>query len=242
MERSINKLLFFTLIGALFFGGLAFLFRNAKHSSVQQGDIAFELCEYIDVDLQRLPVTIVPYDGNGIRAVYKNDLPLDMETGDNRLSITESKELVISFFAGRESEFALTLYLPEHSYREISVYTGTGSVNVGRIDSEKMILGTETGDIVCENAVSLLDISTTSGFISADFDYIADGTEILSRKGDVLISLPIGASAAVDFDTKSGQCFTDLWNGKPHGSFLYSFNGGGNKIHATVERGALTIN
>lgn len=241
MEKSINKLLFFTFIGAVFFGGLAFLFRNAKHDSIQQGDVNFELCEYIDIDLQKMPVKMIPYDGDDIRIVYKNDLPLDMTVGDNRLSITESKELVFSFFAGRESEFGITLYLPELSYREISVYTGTGDINVGRIDSGKMILGTETGDIVCNQAVSLLSVSTTSGFIAANIDYVVNGTEILSRRGDVLISLPTGASAAVDFETESGQCITELWNGKPHGSYSYSFNGGSDRIHAVVEKGTLTI-
>lgn len=241
MEKIINKLLVLTLAGAVFFGAVTFLFRNARHDSVQQDNLIFDMCEYIDIDLQRLPVSLAPYDGDKIQIVYKNDLPLDFEPGDNRLSITESKKLVVSLFAGRESEFGLTLYLPERNYREISVYTGTGNVNVGRVDSAKMTIGTETGDITCENAVSLLNLSTTSGFISVGFDYVVTESEILSRKGDVLLELPEGASAAVDFQTDEGQCITDLNMGNPYENCLYSFNGGNSKIHAIVQRGTLTI-
>lgn len=241
MEKIVNKLLVITLSGAVFFGFVTFLFRNARHDSVQQDNLIFDMCEYIDIDLQRLPVSLIPYDESRIRIEYKNDLPLDFELGDNRLSITESKKIVVSLFAGRDSEFGLTLYLPEQIYREISVYTGTGNVNVGRVDSSKMTIGTETGDIYCGNAVSLMNLSTTSGYISVDFDYVVSETEILSRNGDVLLKLPEGASAAVDFETDEGQCLTNLNLGNPYGNSLYSFNGGKNRIHAIVQKGTLTI-
>ena len=44
---------------------------------------------------------------------YKNEVPLALELGDNRLTIRESEEFVISLFAGSEAEFGLYLYLPE---------------------------------------------------------------------------------------------------------------------------------
>lgn len=242
MEKSVNKLLAFTLICGIFFAGITFLFRNAEHDSISEGDRSFPLCEYIDVSLARLPVTVVPYDGEKIRAAYKNDLPLDFELGDNSLTITESNKFVVSLFAGKRAEFVLTLYLPQHIYREISIYTGAGSVTIGRVDCERTRLATESGNITCENTVALTNITTTSGFVDVDFENIVDGCEILSRRGDAKITVPEGSSMAVDFETDSGKCETELWKGDPYGSRFYGYNGGNRVIHAVIERGTLTIN
>lgn len=242
MEKSINRLLIFTLICGIFFAGITFLFRNAEHDSVSEGNRVFPLCEYIDITLARLPVTVIPYDGEEIRAEYKNDLPLEFGQGDNSITIAESNRFVVSLFAGKRAEFALTLYLPRHSYREITIYTGAGSIDFGRVDSKQISLATESGDITCEKTVALINITTTSGFIDVDFENLVDGCEIHSRKGDAKISIPGEASAAVDFETDSGKCETELWNGDPYGSRFYGYNGGERVIHALIERGTLEVN
>lgn len=241
MERIVNKLLAVTLIGALLFGGIAYLLRDSKHDAVSQGEHCFDICDYVYIDLQRLDVVIIPYDGDEIRVSYKNDLPLSFDTGDNSLSITESKDFVVSLFAGSESEFGLYLYLPGRSYREISVTTGIGNVKIGRVDSGQLDVLTETGDIVCESVVSMCRLTTTSGFISMDFEAVMSGTEILSRRGNAEMFFPPESSVAVDFQTETGECITDLWTGQTYGSHVYGFNGGDKLIYATVERGTLTI-
>ncbi len=241
MEKKINKLLAVTLIGALFFGGIAFLLRNSKHDTVSQGENYFDICDYIEIDLQSLDVTVIPSSDDEIRVSYKNALPLAFELGDNSLSITESKDFVVSLFAGSESEFGLYLFLPNRSYRELSITTGTGNVKIGRVDSERMNVLTETGDIVCEDMVSLSRLTTTDGYISVNFEAVMSGTEILSRRGDAEITLPDNGSTAVDFRTEEGECVTDLWAGQFYGSHVYSMNGGDKLIYATVERGSLTI-
>lgn len=242
MKKVINRLLVFTLVCGIFFGAMAFLFRNAKHDSISSGDKTFPLCEYIDVSLSRLPVTIVPYEGEEIRVTYQNDLPLDFELGDNKLTITESSRFVISLFAGHKADFSLNMYLPRHVYREISVYTGSGSLEMGRIDGEKLDLTTESGDITCTDVIALTSITTTSGYISANFENIVSGSTIFSRKGDAAAAFPEGSSVAVDFETDSGACVTDLWNGDTHGSRVYSSNGGENTVKAVFEQGTLTLN
>lgn len=242
MERKINKLLAVTFIGAVFFGTIAFLLRNSKHDTVSQGENYFDVCDYIEIDLQSLDVTIIPSDEDEIRVSYKNDLPLDFGFGDNSLSITESKDFVVSLFAGSESEFGLYLFLPKRSYREVSVTTGTGDVRIGRVDSGQLNILTETGDIDCEDMVSLCRLTTTSGFISVNFEAVMSGTEILSRRGSAKMTIPSDDSITVDFRTEEGECVTDLWAGQFYGSHMYSLNGGGKLIYATVERGTLTIN
>ena len=226
---------------AALFGGIAYLLRNTEHDTVAEGERSFDVYEYIDIDLQRLDVTMIPYDGEEIRVSYKNNLPLAFDIGDNRLSITESEDFVVSLFAGKESEFGLYLYLPRRSFRDITINGGTGDVKIGRVDSSRISVLTESGDIICEDMVSLGRLTTTSGYISVDFEYIVPETEIFSRKGNVDIALPEEDSVAVDFKTDFGECFTDLWNGHAYGDHTYSFNGGDRVIHATVENGTLTI-
>lgn len=241
MERIVNKMLAVTFVCAAVFGLIAFMLRNTDHDIVAQGEEEFELYEYIDIDLQRLDVTVIPYDGERIRVTYKNDLPLAFEIGDNRLSITESTDFVVSLFAGRESEFGLYLYLPRRSFRDISIITGIGDVKIGRVDSRELTVLTESGDILCEDMVSLGKLTTTSGYINVNFEYVIPETEILSRRGDVDIKLPPESSVSVDFQTDTGECHTDLWSGQVYESRVYSFNGGDAHITAAVERGILTI-
>lgn len=179
MEKKVNKLLAVTFVLALLFGGCAYLFRNSEHDAIAEGEREFEVYEYIDVDLQRLSVTVIPYDGETLSVRYKNDLPLDFEIGDNRLSITESNDFVVSLFAGRESEYGLYLYIPKVSMRDIRIITGLGDVKIGKLDCQKLTVLTESGDIQCEDTISLCRLTTTSGHISVDFENVANGCELL---------------------------------------------------------------
>lgn len=241
MEKKINRAIVVTMLCAVLFAGIAFLFRNSPYETAASADKTFDMCEYIEVDLLRLNVEIAPYDGDEIRICYKNDLPLEIKHGDNRLTISESDRFVVSLFPGAGVEFGLEIYLPEKSYREISVSNGSGSVDIGRIDSRKLVVSTESGNIFCRDTVSQCNIATEEGYISADFETVIDGCEIQSRKGNAEIFIPEKSSVAVDFETEKGECETDLYIGEVHGSYKYSWSGGDNCIHAIVQQGKLTI-
>lgn len=241
MEKIVNRLLLATLVLAAVFGALAYHFRDAEHDSAAGGEYTLPMCEYIDIDLTGLPVTVIPCDESRIRVVYENDLPLSLDMGDNRLTITESDRFVVSLFTGGGERFGLYLYLPREIYREISIYTGSGDVKVGGVECQRLTAITDSGNITCEQTVSMINLSTTGGFISVDFDRIASGSEILSQNGGAEFIIPKGSSLAVDFDTETGYCETELWNGFIPGSYMYSFNGGDKLIHATLGKGVLTI-
>ena len=98
------------------------------------------------------------------------------------MSITAGSDFVVSLFAGRESEFGLYLYLPRRSFRDITIITGLGDVKIGRVDSRELTVLTESGDILCEDMVSLGKLTTTSGYININFEYVISETEILSRR------------------------------------------------------------
>lgn len=241
MEKAVNRLLIFSLLAALAFGALTYKFRNADHDSLFEEAYAFDLCEYIDVDVSRMSVMLIPYDEPTISVAYRNDKPLEFEVGDNRLSITESNGFVVSLFAGDESEFSLCLYLPKTAYREISVYTGTGNITAGRVDALSLTACTGSGNIICDDAISRLNLSTISGKMDVDFEMVAEGTEINSRRGNVNFTVPPESRFTLDFDTKTGLCDCVLNHGSPMGTYQYVFNGGGNLVSAYVEQGILTI-
>lgn len=241
MEKKINVLLAVTAVLTIIFGGLAYYFRDAEHDSAQTGDAAFPMCEYIDIEILRLDVEIIPYDGKNIRVKYKNEVPLDLELGDNRLTVRESEEFVISLFAGSEAEFGLYLYLPEEKYREITVYTGGGNVSVHGAECEKMTVITNGGDISVENNVSLVNLVTSTGNIRLDFAEVVQDSSVQSRSGNADIFIPKDSSVALDFETDTGECVTELFKGSVYGSYKYSFNGGRRSVFASLESGTLTI-
>ncbi len=241
MEKVVNRLLIVTLAAALIFGALTYKFKDAEHDSAYREDLNFTLCEYIDIELKQLDVTVVPYDGELIGVSYTSNLPLAFNLGDNRLIITESEKFMISLFTGSDTKYGLNLYLPRTAFREISVYTGTGNVNIGRVDSGVISVLTNTGDIFCDNTVSRVSLSTSTGFIRLDFDTVVSGTDIFSRNGNVDLSLPKKSSVKVNFETETGECSTDLWNGAVQGSYAYGFNGGDRLINATLNTGILKI-
>ncbi len=241
MEKVINRLMIVTLAAAILFGAAAYHFRNAEHDSVFREELSFSMCEYIDIDLLKLPVTVIPYEKDKISVSYASDLPLVFSTGDNLLKITESEEFVISLFTEGSKDFGLYLYLPQTLFRDISIYTGTGSVKVGRVDCHNLSVITNSGDILCENLLSRGRFTTTSGRISINYDEIVTEIEIFSRKGSVDLDFPKKSSVSVEFETLSGTCSTDMWGGSVTGSHVYSFNGGKNVIKATLEEGTLTI-
>ena len=241
MEKVINRLMIITLAAAVLFGALTFHFRNAEHDSVFREELSFPMCEYIDINLPGLPVTVIPYDGEKISVEYTSDLPLEFSMGDNLLRVAESKKFIISLFTERGTDFGLYIYLPDKLFRDISLYSGTGNINIGRVGCHNLSAITNSGDILCDNLLSHGSFTTSSGRITVNYREIITEAEIFSRNGDVELTFPKNSSVAVDFETHTGSCVTDLWDNFVTGSYLYSFNGGRRVIKATLESGTLTI-
>lgn len=242
MEKIVNRLLIVSLILAAVFGGLAYMFRNYPHASAAGGEFTFPLQQYLDIDLQRLDVSLIPYDGEEIILEYKNDRPLEVEIGDNELKIVESDKFIVSLFAGSEAEFGVKIYLPRTDYREVSLYTSSGNVSVGELNCKKLSVITESGDITLKGVTYPFTLSTTGGAVYADIYELIDGSEILDREGDVELIIPPDISFAVDFATRDGLCVSELIRKQIYGDFLYSFNGGKQQISVTAEHGTLTFN
>lgn len=241
MEKIINRCLVVSLILSVLFGVLAYLTRNEPHASEAGGEFTFPLLEYLDIDLQLLDVELIPYDGEEITVEYKNDRPLDMEIGDNTLTITESDTFIVSLFAGKESEFGLTIYLPRTAYRDIAIYTGTGNISVRGVECKKLSAVTDSGDIEIDDMSYLASLVTTDGSIRADITTLVRDTDILNRNGNIDITIPRESSVSIDFRTKDGECRTDKISGQIHGDYVYAWNGGRTRIGITAEHGIFTV-
>ncbi len=242
MKRAVlHRWLIITGAAAAAFAAAAVMIPGESLGSARQGDDYFPLCEYINVDLLKTPVTVIPYDGDRIHLLWKNDVPLTADIGDNSLTISESSEFVVSLFAGDTGDYGMKLYLPREYYRDIVIYTATGDVAIGDVDSDRITVVTNSGDILSENTRSLCSLATGSGDIRLDFYSVIAGSSIQSRTGNAEIIFPEGSSVALDFETDTGELKTDLIGGSYPGSYMYSINGGGNLIHASLESGSLTM-
>lgn len=239
-EKIINRWLIVTFIAAAAFVIPALVFRGESLGTAIHGDEEFPLCEYISIDLLKTDVTIIPTQSDKIRFVWQNDVPLTAKTGDNSLEITESGEFVISLMAD-SSDYGMTLYLPQEYYRDILIYTVSGDVRLGAVDSDKINVVTNSGNILSENTRSMCSLVSSTGDITLDFYRVIPGSGVQSRKGNAEIIFPKGSSVALDFETESGMVETTLIGGHYPGSYLYSFNGGGNLIHAALETGTLKL-
>lgn len=236
-----NRWLIITGLLAVIAAAALFLFPGDSLGSAKQGDERFPLCEYISIDLLKTDVEIIPWEEDEIRLSWRNDVPLTAEVGDNSLTITESSEFVISLFAGDASDYGMYLYLPREYYRNILIYTSSGDVTLGNVDSEKITVVTNSGNIRSEDTRSLCSLSTGSGDILLDFYSVITGSSIQSRTGSAELVFPRGSSVALDFETDIGELKTDLISGSFPGSHMYSFSGGAHLIHASLEQGILTV-
>ncbi len=240
MERAIDRWMLITAVAAVALAMCAFLFRSESKSAALEEELTLPLCEYIEIDVLKLDVMLMPTDEDDILIRYKSEVPLTIDTGDNSLSISESDEFVISLFAD-DDDLGLYVYLPDEIYREVIVYTTSGSVKMGGINSEKITVVTNSGDILSEDTKSLVDLISGTGNVTLEFGTIVPESSVQLRKGNAEVVIPKGTPISIDFETDSGRLSSDMFSGSYKGSYIYSFNGGEQLIHATLDSGELRI-
>ena len=77
MKRAVlHRWLIITGGLAAAFAAAAVLVPGESLGSAREGNEEFPLCEYINVDLLSIPVSVIPYDGDRIRFHWRNDVPL----------------------------------------------------------------------------------------------------------------------------------------------------------------------
>ncbi len=242
MNRAINIWLTVTAVLSLIFGGCLWYFRDSEGTAqYYEGRNTVEVCDNIELDMIKTDVQLIPYDGEELLFEYKSTVPISVLKGDNRLVVKESDEFQLSFFTGDEAQFVFTLYLPKRIYKSITVYNSSGDVHIGRIDSDLVTTVTKSGGILATHTRSLMKLTSGSGDILLDFESVVADSSISTRSGNAELIFPKGSSVALSYETETGSFECDLISGSVEGSYMYSFRGGNNLIHADVETGIFTV-
>lgn len=241
MSRAIDRWLIFTALLTLVFGVLLWLNRDAEsNASYFEGSNSVELCQYIELDMLKTDVQLIPYNGSKIKFEYKSLVPIEVLLGDNRLIVNESDELSVSFLTGDSSQFFFKLYLPKETYRSVIVYTSSGNVDIGAVKAEAVSIVTNSGNVAAYGTRSPVSLVSGSGDILLDFEQVTDSS-LETRSGNAQIRFPEGSSVALSYETDTGSFHTDLMDINIKGSYMYSFSGGEKLITASVLQGILTL-
>ncbi len=242
MDRAINRWLIVTALLTVIFGVLLWNNRSATgNAEYYEGSNTVNLCEYIEFNMLKTDIELIPYSGDRIKFEYKSIVPITVLTGDNRLVINESDEIKVSFMTDERSDFVFRLYLPRHMYRSIIVYSTSASVMLDGVRCEAVSVITKSGDISSVNTNSKVQLTSGSGDIFLDFAQVLPDCSVITRNGDAEIRFPEGSSVALSYETDTGSFRSELLTADIKGSYMYSFSGGENLILAEVERGMLTV-
>ena len=242
MGRRFNCWLIVMGALTLVFGVCTWLFRDSRgNADFYEGSNTVEMCDVIELDLLKCSVELIPYDGDEIRFEYRSLVPIVVMKGDNRLVVTESDEFKLSFLTGDETEFGFMLYLPEHVYDSVTVYTSSGSVSANGISADQLNIITKSGNIDVEGCDGLVRLTSGTGDVTLSFDEITEGSGVEVRSGDAEIIIPEGSSVALSYETETGEFKSDMISGSVDGSYMFSFSGGERLIYADVATGTLTV-
>lgn len=242
MGRTFNRWLI--VMGALtvVFGVCTWLLRDSRgNAEFYEGSNTVEVCDVIELNLLKCSAELIPYDGDEIRFEYKSVVPISVLKGDNRLVVEESDEFKLSFLVDDETGFGFRLYLPERVYDDVTVYTSSGAVTAEGISAEQLSIVTKSGNIDVGGCSGLVRLTSGTGDVRLAFDEITAGSGIEARSGNAEIILPEGSSAALSYETETGEFRSDMISGSVDGSYMFSFNGGERLIYADVSAGRLTV-
>ena len=78
MNKTINRWIVITALLGLIFAAAAVLIKSESSSTASAVEY-IPRCEYINIDLLRLDVAVIPCDELKITRDYTNDIPLDIE-------------------------------------------------------------------------------------------------------------------------------------------------------------------
>ncbi|MCL1903005.1 MAG: DUF4097 domain-containing protein [Oscillospiraceae bacterium] len=142
IRKSIDnqKKLLFILIGVSLISGVLALAVQLLfgESSVYRGEIYIELNPdirpIVNINTAGIPVEVLTWDGDSIKAVCVSELPLIIEESEEfgrEVTINQDDGFAVSIFTPDLFRYRLTVFLPRITdYKEINVSTNSGDIDV----------------------------------------------------------------------------------------------------------------
>lgn len=222
-----------------------------------------------DVEIKPGPTNsmTVKLEGN-IQKKLKDKFRLKIVKEDDLLKVSYmTNENRLGFKFGSEKNVTLQVILPERIYRELSVYTTSGDIDMRQITAENIKLKTTSGDqniekIKSQNNISIKSssgnvdieelgslngqINTKSGKVTMILEEMISTLDIVTTSGDVKTTFRKNPkSLKIDFKGNSGKPDIRLKNimyeDKDENSVIGVIGNGMNTLIVKTSSGDLTV-
>ena len=174
---------------------------------------SFELqkAKYLTISTTNLDFRLKPYDGDKIKIEYVNDSAVIVEQQDeNYLKLRQDDSFTFTLLAKEQFGYKMTVWLPEHDYRELYLTSSSGSVTVDFTSAEYTEISTRSGDITVKEACEKVAAQTDSGNIYCKYLAFVTAGNFTNNSGETLIYMPDFSGVTLKFETACGQVETDL--------------------------------
>lgn len=189
----------------------------AKVTVKEEKEIDIENIKVINFETTAADVEIKPGSTNSITVKLEGNIQKKLKD-KFRLKIAKKDDLLkvsyitnenrLGFKLGSEKDVTLQIILPERTYRELSVQTTSGDIDMGRLTAENIKLKTTSGDQNIERIKSQNNISITSSSGNVDIEELgSQNGQIHTKSGEVTMIIEEMINT-LDIVTTSGDVKT----------------------------------
>ena len=186
--------------------------QNGFDGSVVKEEFHIGKAKYITISTTNLDVEILPFDGDEIKIGYVNDSAVIIEKQDeNYLKLRQDDSFTFSLLAKEQFGYKMTVWLPQHDYRELYVSSSSGRITLQSTCAEYTELSTRSGEITVHEADGKLKARTDSGNISCNYLAFVTAGNFITESGNVEIRMPEFSGVTLEFETVCGSAESDMF-------------------------------
>ncbi|MDR2531668.1 MAG: DUF4097 domain-containing protein [Oscillospiraceae bacterium] len=239
------KLFWFFASLALLSGGAALLAQIYAHelfgwtSTVHRERREVTPAERVNISSADIPLEVFTYDGEKIIVEYIGESALVIAEDESGLRIFREEDFTLSLFSTDILNYAMTVWLPKQTYKEVRLTTASGDINAENISAEFISVTSRTGNIDLYDIEGLASISTRYGDVKVEFVNFTDICVIDTETGKTEVIMPTRFPVRLDFLTDTGSFTSDFFRREydGHQGDLYLVTGV-NPVRITVRTGS----
>lgn len=206
VKKFIVITLVFSLITLGAFVGLRFLdIKRGYRGTVVKESVAFPAANYVYINTTGLNFELKGYDGKDILIEYTNDMPIIVEeSNEDYLKISQDDSFCLSLFSKDQFNYKMVIWLPERSYREFYLNSGSGNITLLHTYSRYTKLRTRNGNITVTEAEKEIDAATIKGDIFCSYNSFEFPGSFETGEGNITVTMPQDAAVELRFRTEGG--------------------------------------